>query len=318
MYDIYSRSDRSYFSGLLVLFGSVLVGMFAGSLISMFIWTMSTGKSFFSLQTEMGNAAYKDVLRWIQVVSTFFMFFVPAIMMAVYMSRKPFRFIGFNGHVSNKQYLFTILIMLAALPLSGALGELNKMIPLSPELTIKFKVLEDQYTEQVKVISSIKGFPDYIASIVLMAMLPALFEEMLFRGGVQNLMFRQTKNLWVTVIITSIIFSAIHMSFYGFLPRMMLGIVLGLLYQWTGSLWLAVLGHFLNNAIGVTQIYWYQQQGKSIEQVMKEDSTPLWAGLIGLMAVIWLFTQFYKQAQKDKKELVPAEERANEEQWMSK
>jgi membrane protease YdiL (CAAX protease family) len=317
MYDIYSRPDRSHFSGLLVLFGGVLVGMFAGSSLSMLIWTMSTGKEAITLQYEMNNPAYKYILRWIQVVSTFFMFFVPSVFMSMYMSRRAFRFLGFNGFVSNKQYVLTILIMLAALPLSGALGEVNKIIPLSPALTAKFKMLEDQYMQQVKAISGIKGFPDYMVTLVLMCLLPALFEEMLFRGGVQNLLFRQTKHLWLSVIVTSIIFSAIHMSFYGFLPRLMLGIVLGLLYQWSGSIWLAVIGHFANNAIGVSQLYWYQRKGKTIEQLMLEDSTPLWAGCIGLIVIIGLFILFHQQSRKDRKELVPAEDQANEEQWMT-
>lgn len=317
MYDIYSRPGRSYFSGILVLFGSVLVGMFAGSVMSMLVWTVFTGENIFSLTTKMTNPKYKDVLRWIQVISTFFMFFVPSVIMAMYMSKKPFRFLGFNGFVSKGQYLLAILIMLAALPLSGALGELNEMIPLSPSLTATFKSLENQYMQQVKVISSMKGVPDYLASLILIALLPALFEEMLFRGGLQHLLFRQTKNLWFAVIFTSILFSAFHMSFYGFLPRMMLGIVLGLLYQYTGSIWLALIGHFVNNAIGVTQLYWYQQNGKTPEQAMQENDLPIWLGLIGLLVVIGLFIRLYKQSVVDKKTLVPAEDQANEEQWMS-
>ena len=317
MYDIYSRPGRSYFSGLLVLLGSVLVGMFAGSVLSMLLWTVATGQSIYALQTELSNPAYKEVLRWIQVISTFFVFFVPTIIVAFYMSRKPMRFLGFNNYVSGKQYVLAILIMLAALPLSGALGELNEMIPLTPALEAKFKSLEDQYMQQVKVISSIKGVPDYIASLILIAFLPAVFEELLFRGGVQNLLFRQSKNLWMAVIVTSIIFSAFHISFYGFLPRMMLGIVLGLIYQYTNNLWLPTIGHFINNAIGVTQLYWYQMHGKTPEQAMKDDSMPIWAGVIGLVVVIVLFAQFRKQAELDKKRLQPAEDRANEEQWMS-
>lgn len=264
----------------------------------------------------MSNPAYKDMLRWIQVVSTFFTFFMPALIVAYYLSKKPFTFLGFNGFISKKQYGYTVLIILSALPLSAALGEVNEMIPLTPALTAKFKALEDQYTKQITAISSIKDIGDYFASLVLIALLPAFFEEMLFRGGVQNLLFRQSKNLWLSVIFTSILFSAIHLSFYGFLPRLMLGMVLGLLFQWSGSLWLSVLAHFLNNAIGVTQLYWYQQQGKTPEQAMKENELPIWLGLIGLILVIGFFIQLYKQAQVDKKTLVPAQEPPVEEDWM--
>lgn len=317
MYDIYSRPGRSYFSGILILLGAVLVGMFAGSALSMLLWTVTTGQSIFALQKEMANPSYKEVLRWIQVISTFFVFLVPSVVMAFYMSRRPMRFLGFNRFVSPRQYFITLLIMLAALPLSGALGDLNEMIPLTPALETKFKFLEDQYMQQVKVISSIKCMTDYIASLILIALLPAFFEEMLFRGGLQNLLFRQTKNVWIAVLATSIIFSAFHMSFYGFLPRMMLGVVLGLIYQWTGNLWLPTLGHFLNNAIGVTQLYWYQMQGKSLEEAMKDDPMPMWAGSIGLIVVVALFFQLHKQALSDKKTLVPPEDQANEEQWLS-
>ena len=78
MYNVYSRPGRSYFSGLMVLFGGILVGMFIGSMISMGIWVMATDRGIFELQTQMTNPAYRSVFQWIQVVSTFFVFFVPA------------------------------------------------------------------------------------------------------------------------------------------------------------------------------------------------------------------------------------------------
>jgi membrane protease YdiL (CAAX protease family) len=316
MYNVYSRPGRSYFSGLMVLFGGILVGMFIGSMISMGIWVMATDRGIFELQTQMTNPAYRSVFQWIQVVSTFFVFFVPAWFMAQYMSRKPFAFLGYNTYFSGRQYLLTVLVMLAALPVVGAMGDLNKMIPLSGELAERFREMERQYNDQVKVLADIRTPVDYVVSLLLMALAPAIFEEMLFRGGMQQLLFRGTKRMWVAILLTSIVFSAIHLSFFGFLPRLLLGVVLGLLFHWSGSLWLPILGHFVNNAVAVTQLYWYLRQGKTLEQAM-EESLPIWWAVLGIAALIGLLIRFYGQSLVDRKERVPAEDQANEEQWMS-
>ena len=277
---------------------------------------MATDRGIFELQTQMTNPAYRSVFQWIQVVSTFFVFFVPAWVMAQYMSRKPFAFLGYNTYFSGRQYLLTVLVMLAALPVVGAMGDLNKMIPLSGELAERFREMERQYNDQVKVLADIRTPVDYVVSLLLMALAPAIFEEMLFRGGMQQLLFRGTKRMWVAILLTSIVFSAIHLSFFGFLPRLLLGVVLGLLFHWSGSLWLPILGHFVNNAVAVTQLYWYLRQGKTLEEAM-DESLPIWWAVLGIAALIGLLIRFYGQSLVDRKERVPAEDQANEEQWMS-
>src|SRR5207344_1198984 len=88
-------------------------------------------------------------------------------------------------------------------------------------------------------------------NLFIIAFLPALGEELFFRGMMQKLFSQLTKNNHLAIIITSIIFSAIHLQFYGFLPRMVLGIFLGYLLVWSGSLWLPILAHFVNNASAV-------------------------------------------------------------------
>jgi len=316
MYDIYSRPGTSYGRGLLILFGSVLIGLFLGSLISIGLWPLMTGKSVYSIQKDMGNPAYTNALRVLQLVSTFFTFLVPTLITAYVLSKKPYKLLGFNFYFSPKQVIMTILIMVASLPLVGALGELNKMIPLSQGLETYFKDLENTYAEQIKGVSRITGLGDYLISLVVMAMAPAIFEELFFRGGVQNLLQRATNNPWLSIIVTSVIFSAIHLSFYGFLPRVALGMVLGLFYYYSGSLWLPILGHFFQNAMVVTQLYIYQKQGKSVEDAMNE-TYPLWWGLIGIVALVFLFSYFRKNAEEDRKTRVPAETVALEDKWMT-
>ncbi len=316
MYDIHSRPGTSYGRGLIILLGMVGMGLFLGGAVSFLVWFAMTGRGIFSMETDMNNPAYTNALRALQLVSTFFIFFLPAVIMAYILNKKPFRLLGFNFYFSPKQIGMVVLIMLASLPLVGALGELNKMIPIGKDLEIYFKGMEDKYAETVKLLANITTPWEYIVALVIMALAPAIFEETLFRGGVQNMLQRITKNPWISIGITSLIFSAIHMSFYGFLPRFALGVVLGLIYLFSGSLWLSIIGHFFNNALVVTQIYVYTEQGKSIDDAMNE-TYPLWWGLIGIVILVFVFRYYKKFTGEDRKTKTPAETVALEDQWMT-
>lgn len=316
MYDIHSKPGTSYGRGLMILFGSVFVGLFLGSLVSLGLWPLMTGRNVTSIQTDLGNPAYTTAIRVLQLVSTFFTFVLPTLIMANLLSKKPYDLLGFNFYFTPRQVIMTILIMVASLPLVGALGELNKLIPLSSGLETYFKKLESAYAEQIKGVARINGLGDYLISLLVMAVAPSIFEELFFRGGVQNLLQRTTNKPWLSIIVSSLIFSAIHLSYYGFLPRFALGMVLGLFFYYSGSLWLPILGHFVQNAMVVTQLYIYQRQGKSVEDAMNE-TFPLWWGLIGITAVVFLFTYFKKNAEEDRKLRVPAETVALEDKWMT-
>ena len=89
----------------------------------------------------------------------------------------------------------------------------------------------------------------------MVAVLPAIGEELLFRGIVQRMFVRITKNIHWGIWISAILFSAMHMQFYGFIPRMLLGALFGYLLVWSGSMWLPILGHFLNNGIAVVATF---------------------------------------------------------------
>ena len=124
-----------------------------------------------------------------------------------------------------------------------------------------FQSLEDEYNKEVFAIANMKTVSDYIASIIVIALLPAMFEEMLFRGSLQPIMINISKNAVAGIIITSILFSALHGSYYGFLPRLALGLILGFIYYYSKNLWLSITFHFLNNALGITQMYALSRKG---------------------------------------------------------
>lgn len=238
-------------------------------------------------------------LRWMQFISTLFLFFLPPFLYALVCHKKPFVHLGFNYTVNVKQVFVIVLIMFAGLPLVGALQELTTMLPWSKATLQHFKEAEEAYDKQVMVIARMDNFLDYLISIIMIAFLPAVFEETLFRGGLQNLLSRWFKLPIVAIIITSIIFSAVHGSYLGFLSRFALGFVLGWVYYRTGNIWLNIIGHFVNNAFAITILYISTKPGGKPDPSKIDDHFPLWIGLAGLAAVYGLFL-FFEKINKDK------------------
>jgi hypothetical protein len=315
-YDIQSRPGVSYAAGFFILFGLLGAGLIIGSLAGAGVWVAMTGKGFMTMEKEMLNPDNVQAVRVLQLVSTFFIFFLPAYFASMILHKKPLRFMGFNPYFNWKVLGLAIAIMVAALPVVGALSEINELIPIPASLESVFKELEDTYEKQVKVLSRINGFGDYIISLLVMALGPAIFEEAFFRGGMQNILQKWTRNPWLAIGLTSLVFSAIHFSYYGFIPRLALGVVLGLLFHYSGSLWLSIAGHFFNNALVVTQIYILTLQGKSIDQAM-EETGPIWVGLLTLLIMAGLFRYYRYYSGQARKALMPAEDLALEEKWIA-
>jgi membrane protease YdiL (CAAX protease family) len=178
--------------------------------------------------------------------------------------------------------------MLAALPFVGFLAELNKAIPITASMKKMFDAMESQYAEQVKLMATFKTPTDYIVALFIIALMPAIVEEVFFRGAMQSIFMRWFKIPWLVIFITGLIFSAIHFSWYGFIPRVALGMVLGYIFYYTGNLWYSIIAHFFNNALMVTILYWQYTKDKKIDMEVG-DSAPWWAGLISAAVLAGLF-----------------------------
>lgn len=315
MYDPYSKGV-SYGKGVGILIGLWLAGFFIGSIASIPVWSLMTGRGIFTMPQDMLKPEYVNAMRVVQVVSTFITFFLPAYLTALILNRKPAKLLGFTIRFTYRQLLLSVVIMFAAALAAGALAELNEKIPIPKAAAAFFRTLEDNYAAQVEAITSMKSFGDYIIALVMIAILPAVFEETFFRGGMQNLLTRSTKNYWVAIIITSVIFSLIHISYYGFLARICLGVVLGLIYYYSRSLWLSIAAHCFNNAFAVTQMYVMLRKGKSVKEAM-DDKMPFWWGIIAVVALYFLFMIFKKISDRAVKKLTPPEDRALEEKWIA-
>lgn len=286
----YNSKNIKYPSQLAILLGLTGGGLIIGSLASLAIWTMMTGQPFPLKAEDILQPKYYQVNMVLQAVSTFFIFFVPVHFFAAICYRKPFKYMGFNFRFNYKQVLLVIAILILTFPLSGALATLNKILPISEYWAAKFKAMELAREAQEAALININSSSRFIISLIVIALLPAIFEETFFRGGMQNLFTRWFKGPWVAIILTAIIFSLIHLSFYGFLVRFALGMVLGFIFYYSGSLWLNILLHFLFNGVQVTALYIMTMHGTKDKNV--EDNFPLWMGLIALALLLYLFKVF--------------------------
>ena len=280
---------------LAILVGLWLGCLMVGSLVTVPIWMIMTGKSIFAMTTEMTKPEHVNALKVMQVVSTIIIFFIPAVVTARIASKTPFQRLGFATRVKWKRAVIAMLIMLSVLPLVGFLADVNKAIPVTAAMKKFFDSMESQYMEQVKLMATFKTPVDYIIALFIIAFLPAVVEEVFFRGAMQQIFMRWFVTPGLVIFITSLIFSAIHFSWYGFIPRMALGMALGYIFYFTGNLWYSILAHFFNNAFMVTLLYWQYLKYKKVDMEMG-DSAPWWAGVLSLAAVIGLFILLKKMS----------------------
>ncbi len=287
----------SWGAGFFMLIAFTVAGAILGSALASLLWQPLTGQPLTSIADYIRNPAYSGAARIVQAVSAVIGFMVPALVTAFYLNRKPFRLLGFTGAVSARQAGLTVLVMLACMAVSSSLGHLGRQLPYPDSWVAYFNRLETNYTEQVVGIIGLSNWQDYLFSLLILGFLPALCEETLFRGGLQQFLSRAIRNPWLAIVIVSAIFSVVHLSGYGFLPRLFLGIVLGAIFHYTGRLWLCILAHFINNAVAITAIYIYKQKGRSLAEAM-QDSTGTYWGLILLLAVIPLLTLLKKSSRE--------------------
>lgn len=156
---------------------------------------------------------------------------------------------------------------------------------------------EDHLNELTKIATTFNSVGDLVLGLFVIALLPALGEEFVFRGIIQNELWRGTKNIHVAIWLSAIIFSAIHIQFYGFIPRMLLGALFGYLYYWSGNLLVPMFAHFFNNAFGVIGIYMYST-GKISINPEDNDLAP-WQAIvftsIVTVCLLYFFRKFYQQ-----------------------
>jgi uncharacterized protein len=181
------------------------------------------------------------------------------------------------------------LLMLTAMPLVLYLHQLNKMLPL-PEV---LKGWETGSEETLKALLIMDTPWEFLANVTIIALLPGLGEELIFRGVLQKQLMRTMASPWWAIVVSAAVFSAIHLQFEGFISRWLLGLLLGWLYWFTGNFWVPVVAHFFNNAIQIVGQYAYRNDLSSLD-LEQEVTIPWQFAVISafcMMAVLRLIWQ---------------------------
>lgn len=267
--------------------------MAALTLVAMGIWMVGFGGS----QTT-------ESLKWLQFLQTLGTFLLPAIFGAWIWDKnhRPFTWLQLDKKISWQIVLFAIAIMICAIPAINLLADLNSKIEL-PKSLDSIEQLFRKYEEDAALLTERFLQTDNIGvlfiNLCLMALLPACAEELSFRGTLQQLLGNRHMAIWLSAII----FSAIHMQFYGFIPRMLMGAMFGYIFLWTGSLWAPIVMHFTNNGLAVLLYYFSDEiEGNRTWADTIGTGNMWWLGLISLIATIALLGLLYKQLKSKKYE----------------
>jgi len=273
-------SQLALFMGLLGL--SLILGVMGASAIVLAKTGISAGSHI-----DMNDPGLLPAKKLAQAFSTIVIFGLPAFFYArKTFHAEPLRNLGLRPAEKTVFYVLGIMLLLVALPLEGWLGMLNKQIHL-PGWMIRMEKDNDQ---QVVAFLQLHSSFDIVINLFVIAFLPAIFEELCFRGALQRILIDIFKSPWIGIVVAGAFFSAFHMQFQGFLPRMMLGILLGAAFWYSGSLWTSIIAHFFFNGIQVVAASYYPK-------LMNENpSVPVYAGLISLVIVVALLSVMRRQS----------------------
>ena len=241
------------------------------------------------------------IVRVSQILGTLCLLFIPAVLWSRICNGNRLFWLGFNKYLNGYEILFGFFIIFAAGIASAPFVDLTKnLLTHFPSLNNMAFQMEKEYNMQVMALSHLKDWPEYIIGLFIMAFFPAMFEEVFFRGAMQNLFVKWLRSPWAGIIITSIIFSFIHVSIYLFISRFLLGIALGLMYHYTKNIWVNIVAHFINNALALTQMFVLSRQEKLITPDKIDPSYPWTVSLVALAATVVFFIMLRRNAAQNK------------------
>lgn len=274
---------------LIILFSAVII---SGSLSTMMMGVIAEpvfNVDVHSIESMMENVAFMQAYQIIQSISLF----VTPSLLAFYLFFRSFRH-GINGKakISGAFIAITVAVIFFGQFFIIYTGWLNHQLQLPESMQNIYNWMVDKEAEAGDLTTIMLQYDNWFQitiTILLLSVLPAIGEEWLFRGLLQHELNNIFNNKHIAILITAILFSAIHMQFLTFLPRFFLGIILGYLFVLSGNLWLSVIAHFINNFMAVVVYMFLNNDDTSPLDMSTENPFGVGVILSGLVIIAGLY-----------------------------
>ncbi len=264
-----------------------------------------TALPFFNVEiSELGEIASTEnvaLLKYLQVVQSVGSFVLPPFIIAYLFTKKSSVFLRLNIKPRSKSVFSVVLLMIMAIPAVNFFAEVNiKVLDSLFSQNNWMKQMEDVALKTTEIFLNSKSIGGLMLNVFIIAVIPAIGEELLFRGVLQKIFSEWFGNIHVGIIITAFLFSTIHLQFYGFLPRFLLGILFGYLFAWSKTMWLPVIAHFVNNAFAVIVSYFINANiiPDDVETVGMDTSTFFYA-ILSIIISVYLIYFVFKEEKRN-------------------
>ncbi|WP_420582514.1 CPBP family intramembrane glutamic endopeptidase [Reichenbachiella sp.] len=218
---------------------------------------------------------------------------IPAYFMRKYESKK-LNFFFNSDFIKLNPVMITIGLTLSVMVVNSLLIEWNLNIDFPESISAKLDYFEEQGRLMTEYLTDFHSLPYFLLVLIVVAIVPAIGEELLFRGLIQKYLQGIWGNPHVAIWVTAMFFSAFHMQFYGFVPRMALGAFFGYLFYVSGNLWYASIAHFINNGFTLLMIYLFQKEMVDYD-IESTETVSAWSTLTFAIIGAVLFVLFKKQ-----------------------
>lgn len=250
-------SDRTPYNkfiivvGLLLIFSTILA--FLSNLLSVSIFGVDVLDANMLVNKD-SPANVITASKFVQSGMAIGTFILPAMFASILFSTDSYSYLHVDRKPKSVLVPLVIVLMFVAVPFINWMMEVNSHLHFPESMkSVETWMKQQEGKANDMTLAFLQGtsFSTLLVNLFVIAFLPALGEELLFRGVIQKLFIGLTNRKTAGIILTALLFSALHLQFYGFLPRFALGVLLGFLLEWSGSLWLPIIAHFVNNGAAV-------------------------------------------------------------------
>lgn len=282
----------------LLLFIGLSIGcLMALMVIGRFLMMHLTGIDMFvPIDVNSTNPKMILLLRVLLLIQFLGLFVIPSLIFAYLSDPNPLRYLGMKQPQKQIFWILAIVVMFAAIPMVEYIGALNQKMHLGSDTQKWMKGMEEEAAKQIQFMLAKHTVGELLTNLVFISLFAGIGEELFFRGILQRMFIRAFKNPWMGIVFTAAIFSAFHFQFFGFFPRLALGVVLGAIYWYSGSIWAAIIAHFIYDGFIIVLAYFNPSLVTNPDESIMSANNLLPLGIVSLIATVFLLWRMKKNS----------------------